>query len=289
MVIDQGRDTHPTERKEGAHLMPTIVGRSTPENGPSLRRPRHRGTILLSRKIDNDETTILDLDRHCRRPRRRQQRHCSLGHRPIRWWCGAALLITLLTAHGHRVFYIPGRIVHHAAATHRGAGKTDAKDARIIADQASMRADLKPVRIADPVAGISRLLTAHRLDVVHDRVRAINRLRATMLEYFPALERAFDYSKNKAALTLVTRYATPSGLRKIGVTRLTAWLKARGCRNSATIATTAIAAAHAQATIVPAQTVAASLVAELAATITAIDDNLAGIDARIAENSRPAR
>lgn len=240
------------------------------------------GTILLSRKIDNDETTILDLIATVV--------DLADGNNDTVLWAtdlsdgGAALLITLLTAHGHRVFYIPGRIVHHAAATYRGAGKTDAKDARIIADQARMRADLKPVRIADPVAGDLRLLTAHRLDVVHDRVRAINRLRATMLEYFPALERAFDYSKNKAALTLVTRYATPSGLRKIGVTRLTAWLKARGCRNSATIATTAIAAAHAQATIVPAQTVAASLVAELAATITAIDDNLAGIDARIAEN-----
>ena len=59
---------------------------------------------------------------------------------------GAALLIELLTAHAQRLLYIPGRIVHHAAATYRGDGKTDAKDARIIADQARMRTDLQPVR-----------------------------------------------------------------------------------------------------------------------------------------------
>lgn len=41
-----------------------------------------------------------------------------------------------------------------------------------------------------------------RLDLIHDRVRSINRLRATLLEYFPALEAAFDYSKHKAALTI---------------------------------------------------------------------------------------
>ena len=38
-----------------------------------------------------------------------------------------------------------------------------------------------------------------------------------MLEYFPALERAFDYSKNKAALVLLSHYATPDSLRRIGI------------------------------------------------------------------------
>lgn len=109
-----------------------------------------------------------------------------------------------------------------------------------------------------------RLLTSHRLDVIHDRVRAINRLRATLLEYFPALERSFDYSKNKAALTMLTHYATPDSLRHVGVTRLASWLKARGCRNSATVAATAVDAARAQSTTLPAQEAASRLVAKLA-------------------------
>ncbi|GAB2713245.1 hypothetical protein GCM10010442_37110 [Kitasatospora kifunensis] len=38
--------------------------------------------------------------------------------------------------------------------------------------------------------------------------------------YFPALERAFDYSTSKAALVLLTGYRTPAALRRIGRARL---------------------------------------------------------------------
>jgi transposase len=193
------------------------------------------------------------------------------------------MLIALLAAHDQDLLYLPGRIVHHAAATYRGDGKTDAKDARIIADQARMRTDLQPVRRADLIATDLRLLTARRTDVICDRVRAINRLRETLLEYFPALERAFDYSKSKAALTLLSQYQTPENLRRIGASRLASWLKARGCRNSETVARTALEAAHSQRTTLPTQRVGALLVVRLAAEITAIDDELKGIDTEIAD------
>lgn len=134
--------------------------------------------------------------------------------RSSRWpaatrWCGPPtstpvgphLLIGLLEAYTQQLLYIPGRIVHHAAATYCGDGKTDAKDARIIADQTQMRRDL-------------HLLTTHRTDLTYDRVRMINRLRALLLDYFPALEAAFDYSK-KAPLTLLTGYAAPDALRRL--------------------------------------------------------------------------
>ena len=102
---------------------------------------------------------------------------------------GAALLIALLADRGQQLLYIPGRIVHHAAATYRGDGKTDAKDARIIADQARMRTDLQPVRGADQISTDLRLLTARRTDLVYDRVRAINRLRATHAGVLPGVWR----------------------------------------------------------------------------------------------------
>jgi len=63
---------------------------------------------------------------------------------------GPALLIALLVAHGQNILYIPGRIVHHASKLYRGEGKTDAKDAAVIADQARMRRDLQPLRAVDP-------------------------------------------------------------------------------------------------------------------------------------------
>jgi transposase len=235
------------------------------------------GSVLLSTRVDNDENALLELISAV----------VSIAAGGQVCWAtdlnagGAAMLIALLAAHDQQLLYIPGRIVHHAAATYRGDGKTDAKDARIIADQARMRTDLQPLRRPDQIATDLRLLTSRRTDVIYDRVRTINRLRQTLLEYFPALERAFDYSKSKAALTLLSRYQTPGNLRRIGASRLAAWLKARGCRNSVTVAQTAVDAAHSQHTTLPTQTVGAQLVARLAAEITAIDAELAHIDTEI--------
>lgn len=146
-----------------------------------------------------------------------------MGDRPQRR--RAALLITLLITAEQRLLYIPGRTVHHASGGYRGEGKTHAKEAAVIADQARMRRDLQPLRAGDDIAVELRILTAGRTDLVADRTRAINRLRAQLLEYFPALERAFDYSKSKAALILLTGYQTPDGLRRACAARLAAWLR----------------------------------------------------------------
>ena len=84
----------------------------------------------------------------------------------------------------------------------------------------------------DDIAVEMRILTSRRSDLVADRTRKINRLRAQLWQYFPALERAFDYSASKAALILLTGYQTPDGLRRAGVARLTAWLRKRKARNA---------------------------------------------------------
>ncbi|ETA66398.1 IS110 family RNA-guided transposase [Haloechinothrix halophila] len=234
------------------------------------------GRVLLSRRVVNDETALLQLIAAVH--------EVADGDDTV--WAtdlnsgGAALLIALLAERGQQVLYIPGRIVHHAAATYRGDGKTDAKDARIIADQARMRTDLQPVRGGDRISTDLRLLTARRTDLTFDRVRAINRLRATMLDYFPALEAAFDYSK-KAPLILVAGYQTPDGIRRIGASRLTAWLKKRGARNATAFAAKAVEAAHAQHTVLATQATGSRLVARLAEQIMAIDADIAELDAEI--------
>ncbi len=138
------------------------------------------GNVLVSKKVANEESDLLDLLATV---------FDIADGREVCWATdltdgGAALVITLLTAHDQQVLYIPGRIIHHAAATYRGDGKTDAKDARNIADQARMRTDLPAIITPDEVAVGLKLLTSHRLDVIHDRVRAINRLRAVLMEYF---------------------------------------------------------------------------------------------------------
>ncbi|MGO9033926.1 IS110 family transposase [Mycobacterium sp.] len=240
------------------------------------------GKRLLSQRIANDETALLELIGAV----------SALADGGEVTWAidlnggGAALLITLLLGHDQRLLYIPGRTVHHASGGYRGDGKTDAKDAAVIADQARMRRDLQPLRVGDDIAVELRILTARRTDLVADRTRAINRLRAQLLEYFPALERAFDYSKSKAALILLTGYQTPDGLRRAGAARLVAWLRNRKARNADAVAATAIAAAHAQHTIVPGQQLAAAVVARLAKEVMALDTEIGDTDAMIEERFR---
>jgi transposase len=243
------------------------------------------GNRLLSRRVANDETALLELINAV----------TSLaGGGEVTWAIdlnagGATLLITLLIAAEQRLLYISGRTVHRAAGSYRGEGKTDAKDAAIIADQARMRRDLHPLRVGDDIAVQLRILTSRRTDLVADRTRAINRLRAQLLEYFPALERAFDYSTSKAALLLLTAYQTPDGLRRAGAARLTAWLRKRKTRNPDAVAATAIEAANTQHTIVPGQQLAAAMVARLAKEVMALDTEIGDTDAMIEERFRRHR
>ncbi|PIJ34719.1 IS110 family transposase [Mycobacterium heckeshornense] len=240
------------------------------------------GQRLLAQRVANDETALLELISTV---------STVVDGAEITWAIdlnggGAAVLIALLVGAGQRLLYIPGRTVYHASGGYRGDGKTDAKDAAIIADQARMRRDLQPLRPGDEIAVELRILTSRRADLVADRTRAINRLRAQLLEYFPALERAFDYSTSKAALILLTGYQTPDGLRRAGAAELAAWLRKRKARNADAVASKALAAANAQHTIVPGQHLAATVVARLAKEVMALDIEIYDTETMIEERFR---
>lgn len=96
-----------------------------------------KGDRLLSRRVVNNEPELLQLIDDV----------CALATE-VQWAIdlncgGAGLVLAALAAQGQHVVYIPGRVVYHAAAGYRGEGKTDAKDAAIIADQARIRRDLR--------------------------------------------------------------------------------------------------------------------------------------------------
>lgn len=235
------------------------------------------GQRLLSRKVANDEDDLLALVS--------EVTELAAGDRVV--WAtdlnhgGAALLIAVLAANGQEMLYIPGRTIHQAARTYRGDGKTDAKDAGIIADQARMRRDLTPVRAGDEIATELRILAAHRTDLVADKTRAINRLRATLLEYFPGLEASFEFATRKGALLLLTKYQTPAQLRRSGVVRVTTWLRNEGCRNPEAIAQTAVDAANRQHTVVPGQDAAALVVARLAREVLRLKEEVEEVESQL--------
>jgi transposase len=240
------------------------------------------GEKLLSRKVSNDEADLLGLIGDVA--------DLVDGGRVL--WAvdlnagGAALLIALLVERDHELVYLPGRTVHHASAAYRGDGKTDAKDAAVIADQARMRRDLHPFRQRDEITVDLRLLCSRRTDLAMDRTRAITRLRTTLLEYFPALERAFNYAHRRGALTLLTRFQTAAAIRKAGPAKISAWLRKRGTYSSDAIAQTAASAAACQYTVVPGEQTAAKIVAQLASQIITLDSELDAIEAEITDRFR---
>jgi transposase len=234
------------------------------------------GETLFSAKVINDESQIVAL--------------IETAHEradEVRWAvdiCGRAstLLLALLVAHGQNVVYVPGRTVNRMSGAYAGEGKTDAKDARIIADQARMRRDFAPLNTPPELVSTLRILTSYRADLIADRVRLINRLRDLLVGICPALERAFDYSAAKGPVVMLTEYQTPAALRRIGVKRLTTWLERRKVRGADAVAVKAVEAAQSQAIALPGEKRAAKLVCDLA-------HQLLALDARIKDNDREIR
>jgi hypothetical protein len=84
-----------------------------------------------------------------------------------------------------------------------------------------------------------------------------------MLTVCPALERALDLT-TKGPLILLTGYQRPAEIRRLGVTRLEAWLRARKVLKAAALAERAVQAAMSQTTTLPGEEPAAQLIAQLA-------------------------
>jgi transposase len=235
------------------------------------------GKLLLSAKIANDEAEIVALLAEV----------ASLATR-LMWAVDiigppSAMLLALLARAGQPVHYASGRMVAAMSAAYVGEGKTDAKDAYVIAETARLRRDLAAIDADTDLVRNLAVLTGHRADLIADRVRMINRLRDLVTSVFPGLERAFDYSSHKGALVLLTGYSSPERIRRVGQTRLASWLRNRNVRGSADVAARAVSAARAQSVVLPGQELTASIIAELAGSILVLDERLKALDARIEE------
>jgi hypothetical protein len=166
------------------------------------------GTPLLSVKIANDEAEIVAF-----------LTTAGALATQLRWavdiiGAPSALLLAFLARAGQSVRYASGRVVAAMSAAYVGEGKTDAKDAYVIAEVARLRRDLAVTDADTDLVRNLAVLTGHRADLTADRVRMINRLRDLMTSVFPSLERAFDYFSHKgvaivwALAALIARAAT---------------------------------------------------------------------------------
>ncbi|NIL77287.1 IS110 family transposase [Rhodococcus sp. B10] len=243
------------------------------------------GKTLLSRKVANDENAIGSIVRDVSALATTTSWAVDLTN------AYATLLLTVLASAGQRVRYLTGRSVWQASAIYRGGeSKTDAKDARVIADQSRMRGDDLPVlEPNDDLIVALQLLTAHRSDLVSERTRALNRLEYQLMNVCPSLDRAAQPKADRGWVELLSRYQRPAAIRRCGVSRLTKVLVSAGVRNAEAIAERAVAAAQDQAVRLPGEEVAAALVAELARHVLHLDSRIKDIDDQIEERFRRHR
>jgi transposase len=240
------------------------------------------GKRLLSRRVANEETELLQLLGDV----------MDLGE--VTAWGidladgGAGLVIAVLLNHGQHLLYIPGRAVNRASEGYRGDGKTDAKDAAIIADQARVRRDLMPLRPSGELVTELKVLTGRRRDLADDRTRAINRLRGHLTGIFPNLERELDLG-NVGPLVLLTGYQTPAAIRRTGVKRLATSLRNRKVRGADQLAAKAVQAAENQHTAVPGEKITAQVVHSLAREVMALNEKIAETDKLIEGRFRQHR
>ncbi|WP_369242465.1 IS110 family transposase [Streptomyces sp. R21] len=232
------------------------------------------GGTLLSRRVANDEPELLKL---------LDDVLDLAGGDQVTWALDMtggepALLIALLVNHDQELLYVPGIAVNRATDSYRGAGKTDARDARVIADQARMRRDLEPIRPGDDATVELRLLTDRRIDLVGERTRTINRLRSLLNGMFPALERAVDIGGSTGPLILLSGYQTPAVIRRTGTRRLATWLRNRRVRNAEVLAAKAVEAAERQHTAVVGEQAIAKMVHTLAKEVMALNEKITETD-----------
>src|SRR5690606_30602489 len=178
--------------------------------------------------------------------------------------------------------YLSGRSVWQASSVYRGGeAKTDARDARVIADQSRMRSDLPVLRPDDELIRELQMLPGHRTDLVADRTRTINRLRQQLVAICPGLERVGQISADRGWVVLLARYRRPKAIRRVGAARLAAMSTGAGVRHAESIARAAVTAAKAQTVRLPGEDVAAELVAELAQAVIDLDARIRAVDAEI--------
>ena len=83
-------------------------------------------------------------------------------------------------------------------------------------------------------------------------------------------------------LTLLTKYQTPAAIRRIGLSRLAAWLRRRRVYKAEALAQTAVDASSRQHTTLPGETLAAQLIATLAEQVLELIGQVAQLDRQIA-------
>jgi transposase len=164
-----------------------------------------------------------------------------------------ALPIAVARSLGIEVAYLPGLAMRRIADLHPGEGKTDARDAYVIADAArTMPHTLRRVGTDDETLAELTVLAGYDDDLAAQATRLTNRLRDALLHIHPALERLVGPRLDRGGvLDLLAAAPTPDALRDLGADGIAATMKPRSPRLARTLPAQILAALDQQTVVVP--------------------------------------
>ncbi|MGY0711702.1 IS110 family transposase [Azospirillum argentinense] len=138
----------------------------------------------------------------------------------------SGLIVDLLLEAGHPVVPIHPNVLKATRPRYRSPGaKSDAPDAYMLADL--LRTDghrFRPLRPCSDAVKALRALVRTRDDLVAHRVALANQLRALLDGFWPGAARVFAAIDSPIALAFLECFPTPESARRLGKTRLKAFL-----------------------------------------------------------------
>jgi hypothetical protein len=140
------------------------------------------------------------------------------------------LWVQALVEAGYVVYAINPKAASRYRDRHTLSGaKSDSGDAKMLAELVRTdRHNHRPVAgDSDLGEGVKILARAHQ-NLIWDRIRATNRLRSALREYFPASLATFDDLADRDALAVLARAATPAQARALTPGRARTLLRAAG-------------------------------------------------------------
>ncbi|MFC3398818.1 IS110 family transposase [Microbacterium amylolyticum] len=225
------------------------------------------GKHLLDRALPNDEGKLRALLAELGNPTRILlvvDQPATIG----------ALPVAVAQAAGTHVAYLPGLAMRRIADLHPGEAKTDARDARIIANAArTMPHALRSIQIADEQVAELAMLCGFDEDLAGQITQFTNRIRGLLTQIHPALERVLGPRlDHPAILDALEHYASPAGFRAAGEKRIANRLIKRAPRKGRVWAAEIIAALDAQTVTVTGTNAATLVLPKLDAQLTAFRD-----------------
>jgi transposase len=185
-----------------------------------------------------------------------------------------ALPLAVARDTGCQVAYLPGLTMRRIADLYPGEGKTDARDAAVIADAArTMPHTLRSLELADETVAELHMIVGFDDDLAGEVTRVVNRLRGLLTQVHPSLERALGPRiQHPAVLGLLERFGSPAQIRKAGRRRLVTVLRPKALRMAERLVADIFTALDEQTVVVPGTDAAAVIVPKLAANLSSLLD-----------------